>query len=1004
MKKVFTSLFFSLILLCVLKTPLYSQTEVNLNYVVTQYGLEEGLPQSSVNDIIQTKDGYLWLATFGGLVRFDGHSFTTYNRSNTEGMKFDRVIQLYEDFYQNIWIRAEEGILKFKDGAAIHYSFPGELSQIIPATFHEDSQKRLWVSVNNKVFRFDGEKFNEIEVQDVSNKTVSTSSDTTGVLLFFEKKLLKTIGDSVYTILNLEGTLSEHIAYVTEYPVNSGIYFLATAGDGILKYEQGMITYFDNEQGLPSKDIWSFYTDSKNQLWVNAYGGTTKWDGELFQPFDVIKLPVERDLQLTAMFEDMEGNLWMGSSAEGLFKIKPSNIRMIDNSNGLFNQKMLSLTQLNNGTYLFATNCGGVYEYKNNLATPSPVNKTLPNQCIWSVYQDSKGSIWYGSQALYRTNASGYQGEVIAREQGFNEMNVFAIKEDRNGTMWIGTSSGITLFKDNVFSLLHDNTGNPFPETRTFFEDTKGRMWVGTVSGLFLIEKEEVKRIDFSELEVNESSFNEPYIRAIHEDINGVMWFGSYGQGIYRIDGEDIIQIREEEGLFDNIVSNLVEDSFGNFWTGSNRGISRVSREELNKFSRGEIDEVISFSYGTGEGMNSNETNGGFYPSFIQNEENEIFFPTVSGVVVISTRSFESESINPNVYIENLRTGEGEIPYSKEITLPYNNSFLEVSYTGVHFSAPEKTEFRYKLSGLNENWIEVGSRREALYSKIPPGKYTFIVNARNSNRAWSTKEATLNITITPPFWRTWIFYLFVSLMLVSAGMSVYYVRIRTLEKENEDKKAFTTQLIESQESERRRIAAELHDGLGQQILVIKNRVEIAKLMAEEGSDLDQQLDEIRHSATRSIEDVRNISHALRPVVLEKFGLTDAIINLCEQLVEVTGIDWSFHIDPIDDAFTGNNEIIFYRVLQEGINNILKHSGATNASLIVQRINEKVIVTLYDDGIGFETNTQQIKNKGFGLLGIKERIEILNGEFKVESNSESGTTIKISITTTEQISV
>lgn len=952
--------------------------------------MNDGLPQSTVNDIIQTQDGYIWLATFGGLVRFDGYSFKTFNRSNTEGMNYDRAVTIFEDSNKNIWVGTEQGVVKLNNGEAISFDLNKTSSSEIAGSFKEDKEGRIWVSLDGIPYLYLNKEFVKQEIF-VSPETQlrKVLNDRSGIWLFTEKKVLKTYQDTLFQILDLNDKIESLIMDFVEYPERSGNFFIGTGGDGVIRYKDGELVFLNEKDGIQNNDVFGFYVDKQSRLWVNSYGGISRWDGSEFESFPILEMDKNVGMQIHSMLEDNEGNIWLGSIAEGLYQLTASNISMIDAGDGLSIQRMLSLTTLNDGTYLFGTNCGGIYTYKNKKAELAFINRFLPNLCIWSVFQDSKNRIWFSSDGLYRTNSLEEEGISIGIEHGFDGENIFAFNEDSNGNIWIGCSNGIFKYNESGFTTYRNGEGLNYPETRTFFEDSKGTIWAGTISGVYRISDEKVEHVKLS-------GTDEPYIRAIHEDGDGVLWFGSYGNGLFRMEEGEVLNITSEDGLFDDIVSHIVEDEFENFWVGSNRGIFRVAKKELNEFSKGEIEEVFSYSYGTGDGMNSSETNGGFYPNTILDQDDNIYFPTVSGVAVVSTKAIEPRHAAPQVYIESVRSAEEDFSLTETITLPHDNSFLEITYTALSFSDPEKMKFRYRLEGLDDSWVEVDNRRSALYTKIPPGKYTFHVIAVNNNGSWNTEGSTLEIIVVPPFWQRYWFYGLVFTGFIGLTGAGFYYRLSILRKENERQRKFSEQLIESQENERKRIANELHDGLGQQILVIKNRVEIAKQAIGKGTSIDKQLDEIQHSASLSIEDVRNISHNLRPVILEKFGLTDAVLNLCEQVEESTTLDWSYHVDQIDGIFASNKEITFYRVLQEGINNILKHAKATQASLIVQYTNDRILVTLYDDGIGFDPNIREANSSGLGLMGMKERVEILRGNIKIQSNSESGTTLKIQI--------
>jgi len=970
--------------------------EVDLqNYRLTQYGMEEGLPQSTINDIIQTRDGYIWLATFGGLVRFDGVSFTTYDRSNTKGMRSDRILHLFEDSSGAIWLSTEGGLLKFENGECTFYLIEENSFVYSPSVMKEDSQGTLWLLANGKTFKVEGDSVVMVDiVQDsVMAKEAIQSSD--GVWLAHENEILRTYGDKVVQVFDLSSDINHIIEDFVELPENSGEYFFGTTGDGVFNYKDGSLKLYTADDGLRSRYTWNFYVDSKENLWVTSYLGMSFWNGSGFTPLELNG--VSDDIQLSRVFEDIEGNYWIGTHGNGLLKFRPAQISTIGLKDGLKNDKMLSLTTLNDGTYVFATNCGGIYSYDPSSQTLKQpiISDLLPNQCIWSVFQDSKDRIWFGSRILYRSNSLSESGVIINESQGFDGVDIFTISEDSKGNIWIGALNGLYKYDGDTYVRYSTENGLSYNDTRTVFEDRIGVIWVGTSSGLNKIVNGNVERVALVEIEVGDSILQEPYIRAIHQDEEGSMWIGTYGNGIFRIKDDKVASIKKEHGLFDNIVSHIQEDRHGNFWMGSNRGIFRVQKSELNDFAEKKTLEISSFVYGVNDGMLSAETNGGFEPNVIQSEDGKLYFPTVSGVAIVSTENPVEDRQPPTVYIENVKNGETDLSNRDVINLDYNNAFLQIDYTALSFRDPDKVIFQYQLEGLNDNWFEVGNNRSALFTKIPPGKYTFKVTASSNNGPWNSQFASIGVIVAPPFWQTPWFYAFIFILLVSSGPTFYYLRVKQLRRENERQKRFTERLIDSQEQERRRIASELHDGLGQQILVIKNRAELAQQQVGDTKEMQIQLKEIMESAVLSIDDVRNISHNLRPVHLEKFGLTEAVENLCDQLKRTTKIEWSYHIDNIDGIISKNKEIHFYRVIQEATNNILKHSLAKEASVMVMKIDSDIKVTIWDDGKGFDMSEENI-NKGLGFSGMYERIETLGGTINIEAKPGEGTSIKIAI--------
>ncbi|WP_421773438.1 two-component regulator propeller domain-containing protein [Gracilimonas sp.] len=981
-----------------LAIPLFSeaQNENFENYVVTQFGLEEGLPQSSVNDIIQAGDGYIWLATYGGLVRFDGLSFTTFNRSNTPGMVEERILNILEDSEGSIWIISEDPqtpLLRYKNGEV--QDFPIDRSSVGGIRLQNAKDGTLLMTSSEKLLKFNGVGFQRVDIiKPDSNESENNYEEWTWLNL--NKKIVLFKDNKAIEVADFSDEFEGNFEDSREYPAGSGELILATRSEGFYKYADNKISPLpidDGMEGLIFNTFGNTNSDAE-ELYIELIGHVAVWYGSELKLFKTLQY--NSQLNLKGVLKDSEGNLWFGTDASGLFKVRPSAIQMIDKDQGLSNERMLSLTMLDDGTGLFSTNCGGIYEWRGGKAYSSKVQEFYHSGCNWSVFQDSKGRIWIGGGGVYVTRSLNEEGIFYGEAEGFTNVGVLAMMEDRDENIWVASTDGLYVNDGEKFVRTYtEEDGLYYNDVRSLLEDEDGIIWVGTSNGLNTIQNNEVRKIPLignSEISAQNA---QPNVRAIYQDNENYMWIGTYGEGLFRVNGDEVQQLTTTDGLFDNVVSHIVEDEYGYFWMGSNRGISRVKRKDLVEYLDGNADTFVFDSFGSNDGMNSAETNGGFQPNAVKDSTGRIYFPTIAGVAVVDPSKVARNAVPPPVYIEGLRTEEREIAVEDTIVLSYNTAFLEVSYTGINFTDPEKVQFKYRMDGLDDDWIDVGNSRSALYSKIPPGEYIFQVIAGNSDGVWNTTGASLMVTVIPPFWQTSWFYSLVALSIIGVAGCAYYVRIEQLKRQNERQKRFTEQLIESEEKERKRIASELHDSLGQQILVIKNRAELARNFVENPDELGEQLDEIMQSATLSIEEVRSISHDLRPVHLERFGLTDAVRNLCVTIQETSALDWAYHVDDIDGVIPMKNEIHFYRVIQEGVNNILKHAKASQASVIIKIRPVGLTAVLWDNGIGFKVGEKK-NMAGLGLSGMDERIETLGGTIDVQSAEGEGTTIKIVI--------
>ncbi len=857
----------------------------------------------------------------------------------------------------------------------------------------EDSRGVLWITAGAAFYRFHQGSFVLVPVIIDSLAALQALHEKGGVWLAHGRHVLRTLGDSIVHIVDLTKALKNDIQDIIEYPENSGAYWIATNGDGVVRYENGVIKMYSEKEGLSSMFVRKLYVDRANNLWVICLSGISRFEGSLFIPLSGI--PALNELQFNVFVEDTEGDYWIGTQAHGLYKLQGAVITSIGEKAGLRNIKMQSLLLRKNGTFLFATQCGGVYEWKNGKATYSVLNSFLPDLCVRSLWEDSKQRVWAGSRTLYRCYDLSKRGELFDASSGFLGTEVHAMIEDSKGRIWIGCRNGLYVYDEKHFWRYTTSDGLSHNDVRSFLEDTKGTMWIGTTNGLNTMKDGKLTRVQLVSPEKDSLPLQDTYIRAMYQDTEGTLWLGSYGNGLIRLKHGSASLITVHQGFYDNFISQIVEDEKGNLWMGCNRGIFRVYKKDLDDVCDGTTDEVHSFSYGKADGMELVETNGGFQPSSLHDDGGNIYFPTMNGVAIVATRKIQYNALAPPVRIEKIYSEGVEIPWSNEITLLPDSTYLEIRYTALSYPEPRKVNFKYKLEGLHNTWLDAGTRRRAVFRHIPPGNFTFQVIACNNDGVWNAEGASIRISVLPPFWMRGWFQSLVLLFFLSSGPSLYYYRVTRLKKEKELQTRFSEQLIASQEQERSRIAAELHDGLGQQILVMKNRAEVALKTVSDPLKTGEQLREIIECAVRSMTDVRAITHDLRPIHLEQFGLQATLEYLCEQVRESSSIEWSYYIDNINNIIPHEREINFYRILQEGINNVIKHSGATRATIMIRKSIEQVTVSVWDNGKGFDQHLESTFT-GLGLKGIQERAHTLGGLCEIKSQPGEGTAVIIII--------
>lgn len=336
---------------------------------------------------------------------------------------------------------------------------------------------------------------------------------------------------------------------------------------------------------------------------------------------------------------------------------------------------------------------------------------------------------------------------------------------------------------------------------------------------------------------------------------------------------------------------------------------------------------------------------------------------------------------------------------SQFLTVPPRTHRVEFRFTGLSLAAPEKVQFRYRLDPFDHDWVQAGTRRIAYYTEIPPGRYQFRVTACNNDGVWNEAGTTLGVVVLPPWWMTWWFRALTVLSAAGLIFGWYELRLQGLRRERRAQESFSRQLIASQENERQRLAGELHDGLGQDLLVIASQAQLSLGEPANPPATAARLKEIADTARQAVQQARRMAHNLRPGLIEELGFTKAVRASADKAAQASGVSLSVSLEDVDGLFPAEFEVNLFRITQECLNNILKHANASEARITMVQSSNRLRLVIEDNGCGFAHGrlaSVPPEQRGFGLRQIAERAKMMGGRVDLQSQPGQGTRLIVEV--------
>jgi ligand-binding sensor domain-containing protein/signal transduction histidine kinase len=959
-----------------------------------------GQELNSVTAIVQTRDGYLWLGTFDGLVRFDGVNFAVFNSMNTRGLQNARITALFEDDSGVLWIGHETGeITQYRGGqfspVSLGFSWVGGPIEAIEA----DQDGDLWLASNGGgLFRLrDGlcSKANEPEkgwpawvVRDKNRKLWAVSNGSVGNL-----------GAGIFKPLRFDDADIMTNKYERVLPARDGGWWVLR-DRRIGKWKAG------RWEETPRPMAWTndFATALLEMPSGSLLIGTFRNGLYLFGPGSATMHFTRADGmssdQVASLLEDREGNIWIGTG-NGLDALRVRKVEMLNPPDQWGGHNVLSFWVQPDGSAWIGTKGAGLYHYEpsGSNAQWSCFNQTnhLAALYVWSVLQSRSGELFIG------TWGGGLLVEKLGHFQSPGELSkitagVLALYEGKSGELWIGTTVGLQRYADDKLTLVAGQKELSVADVRSITESSDGTLWFGmSGGGLASLQHGTLKQFR------KHDGLSSDFVHCLYADTDGALWIGTADNGLCRLQHGKFSTISKDEGLPSSAIVHIVDDSNGDLWLGTEHGILRVSKTELNRCADRLERTIHCLSYGKAEGLAAQSCPGGFEPGACKAPDGRLWFPTTKGIAIVDPTDVATNRAAPPVVIEEF-TVDGKAVTQLGAQVAPGKQRFELRYTGLSFADPDRVCFKYKLDGLESDWVDAGTRRIAQYSYLKPGQYTFHVIACNNDEVWNETGASLDFTVQPHFWQTWWFLV----VAMASGVGMVGGGVSLVAQRRERRKLAQLEKQQAVEKERARIARDIHDDLGASLTRIAMLSQtMRKNLAGHSQEASaaERVNSIARDLTRAMDE---IVWAVNPKHDTLDSLATYLGGFAQDILAPAGIRCRLNVPvclpPL--AVTAEIRHNVFLAFKETLHNVLKHANASEVEISLETAPTGFALIIADNGCGFALpptqeagvapGERQRLGGGNGLFNVRKRLEDLGGRCEWESAPGLGTHVRLVI--------
>ncbi len=944
-------------------------------YSRTVWTQADGLPQDTVKAITQTADGYLWLGTDEGLARFDGYEFTTFDKSDGD-LPANSITALAATADGGLWIGTASGLTEYRDKRFRTFTTRDGLPDNAITGLYADHEGALWIVAGLGLSRLENGRFTnyapgpQLPVTSVRAVVEDRSQQLwvaglSGVGRLSAKGFTPVIGGA-----QLAGRFVTCLAVGAD-----GTVWVGSSGGVLALSPDGVLRSYRRAEGLPDPLIRALWCDRYGYIWAGTNRGVARFDGHRF----TVALEETGVVSVRSIAGDREGNLWVGDNS-GLSRLRDEVFTVSGRNEGWPSDEPTTAFQDRAGRMWVGFHESGLMLVSGGERRVFTRRDGLPDNDIFSISETRSGDLLIGA----RNGLAVMHGDsftVYRPEDRLNRFNVYDALEDGAGRIWLATAAGMARSDGGRFAIIEpaDPVLNASMVTLCLGRD--GAVWAGTFGqGLWRIQGQERRHFTTAD------GLSSDAVRSIYQDPDGTLWIGTFGGGLNSFRDGRFLRYTQKDGLLSDNVVKIIDDG-ASFWLATTRGICRVWKSQLREFAAGRRKTLAPVNYGVADGLRSAQC-APEYPASaggVRLREGAIWFPTARGMAVYDPRAGPHTRIAPVVHVVEITAGNSPVDLSRPARLPPGADRLQVRYTALHFSAPERVQYWYKLEGLDRNWFWAGSRRVTNYNSLPHGSYRFVVRAQVPNAP--AAEASYAFVLLPHFYETaWFRVLAVALLggLVWLG---FLVRVRQIGSR------FALVL-----NERARLAREIHDTLAQGFVGISSQLDaVAMSMPEDDSPARRYLQMAQRMARHSLTEARRSMMDLRASVLEDRDLAAALEAGTRQWTAGQPVEVSVDVSGDRRPLPQEMEQQLLRIAQEAVTNSMKHAHASRIGIKLQRDAKSLRLRILDDGRGFEERDAFAAHGGhFGLIGMRERAERLGGELRLASQPGAGTEVEVSV--------